>query len=76
MNGLQSNARRAFLRPANPRKSLHTDSRIIGAILPVTIASTFSATAQWYVNRYAVSHHTLFLRFLNALFRHLKIARV
>ena len=46
MNELQSNARRAFLRPANQRESPHTRSRIIGAILPVTIASTCSATAQ------------------------------
>lgn len=43
MNGLPSNARRASLRPANPRKSLHTASRIIGATLPVTIASTITA---------------------------------
>lgn len=46
MNELQSNARRAFLRPANQRESPHTRSRIIGVILPVTIASTYSATAQ------------------------------
>lgn len=46
MNELQSNARRAFLRPANQRESPHTRSRIIGVILPVTIASTCSATAQ------------------------------
>nr|DAU73723.1 MAG TPA: hypothetical protein [Bacteriophage sp.] len=61
MNGLLSNARRAFLRPTNPRDYTHTVSRIIGAILPVTIASTiacnrtsfttisvYSATAQWF----------------------------
>lgn len=46
MNELQSNARRAFLRPANQRESPHTRSRIIGVILPVTIVSTYSATAQ------------------------------
>lgn len=57
MNGLLPNARRALLRPANPRDYTHTASRIIGATLPVTIASTYSATAQWYVIRYAVSHH-------------------
>lgn len=57
MSGLLSNARRALLRPANPRDYTHTASRIIGATLPVTIASTYSATAQWYVIRYAVSHH-------------------
>ena len=57
MNGLLPNARRALLRPANPRDYTHTASRIIGATLPVTIASTYSATAQWYVTRYAGSHH-------------------
>nr|DAX25438.1 MAG TPA: hypothetical protein [Caudoviricetes sp.] len=40
MSGLLSNARRALLRPANPRDDTHTASRIIGATLPVTIAST------------------------------------
>ena len=42
MNGLLSNARRAFLRPAIQRESPPTRSRIIGAILPVTIASTIA----------------------------------
>lgn len=60
MNGLLPNARRALLRPANPRDYTHTASRIIGATLPVTIASTYSATAQWYVIRYAVSHHNYY----------------
>ena len=46
MNGLLSNARRAFLRPANPRDYPHTASRIIGATLPVTIASTLARPAQ------------------------------
>src|SRR5690625_3381460 len=46
MNELQSNARLAFLRPANPRDYTHTASRIIGAILPVTIASTLARPAQ------------------------------
>lgn len=45
MNGLPSNARRALLRPANPRDYAHTVSRIIGAILPVTIASTLARLA-------------------------------
>ena len=40
MSGLLSNARRALLRPANPRDDTHTASRIIGSTLPVTIAST------------------------------------
>lgn len=43
---LPSNARRAFLRPANhrPLNGL-TPSRIIGVALPVTIASTYFDTA-------------------------------
>lgn len=46
MSGLLPNARRALLRPANPRDDTRTASRIIGATLPVTIASTYSSTAQ------------------------------
>jgi hypothetical protein len=46
MSGFLSNARRALLRPSNPRDYTHTARRIIGATLPVTIASTCSATAQ------------------------------
>lgn len=42
MNELLSNARLTFLRPANPREFTHTASRIIGVILPVTIASTIA----------------------------------
>lgn len=46
MNKLPSNARLAFLRPANPwTLNALTASRIIGVALPVTIASTHSATA-------------------------------
>ena len=45
---LPSNARRAFLRPANPRPSCGlTASRIIGGSLPVTIAS-YSAAAHCF----------------------------
>lgn len=46
MSGLLPNARRALLRPTNSRDDTRTASRIIGATLPVTIASTCSATAQ------------------------------
>ena len=46
MSKLPSNARRAFLRPANQRPlNGLTPSRIIGVALPVTIASTYFATA-------------------------------
>lgn len=46
MSKLPSNARRAFLRPANQRPlNGLTPSRIMGVALPVTIASTYSATA-------------------------------
>nr|DAX25437.1 MAG TPA: hypothetical protein [Caudoviricetes sp.] len=38
MSGLLSNARRALLRPANPRDDTHTASRIIGATLHEWIA--------------------------------------
>lgn len=50
MSGLLSNARRAFLRPANPRDYTHTASRIIGATLPVTIASTLFRHRIFYIN--------------------------
>ncbi len=48
MSKLPSNARRAFLRPANQRPlNGLASSRIIGVALPVTIASTYSATAHF-----------------------------
>lgn len=49
MSGLLSNARRAFLRPANTRDYTRTDSRIIGATLPVTIASTLFRHRIFYI---------------------------
>ena len=57
MNGLLSNARLAFLRPANPRDYAHTVSRIIGAILPVTIASTLFRHRSYVRFPLRLSHH-------------------
>ena len=57
MNGLLSNARLAFLRPANPRDYAHTVSRIIGAILPVTIASTLFRHRSYMRFPLRLSHH-------------------
>lgn len=48
MSKLPSNARRAFLRPANQRPlNGLASSRIIGVALPVTIVSTYSTTAHF-----------------------------